>query len=59
MLISDRGARMLVYPLGVSVTAIERAAAGGRVLRGTRLLITMGLAEMKAKGELPKKAAKP
>ncbi len=52
-LVAERGARRLVYPLGVSVTALERAAAGGRVLRGTRALIAAGLERMRAAGELP------
>lgn len=51
-LIVERGARRLVVPLGVSTTAIERAAAGGRVLRGTRALIAVGLEEMRKAGEI-------
>ena len=51
-LIAEHGARRLVVPLGVSLTALERAAAGGRVLRGTRLLIASGLERMREAGEL-------
>lgn len=51
-LIAERGARRLVEPFGVSVTALERAAAGGRVLRGTRALITAGLERLQAAGDL-------
>jgi hypothetical protein len=58
-LIAERGARRLVYPLGVSVTAIDRAAAGGRVLRGTRVLIVAGLERMRATGELPPRGGQP
>lgn len=52
-LIAEHGSRRLVVPLGVSVTALERAASGGRVLRGTRLLIASGLQRMREAGELP------
>jgi hypothetical protein len=55
-LVAERGARRLVTSLGVSLTAIERAAAGGRVLRGTRALIAAGLARMRLSGEFGPKA---
>lgn len=50
VLIAERGARRLLGPLGVSMTALTRAAAGMRVLAGTRLLIRQGLARLAAGG---------
>jgi hypothetical protein len=53
-LIRERGsARRLVEVLGVSAPAIERAAGGGPIHKGTRLLIAMGLDRMRDAGELP------
>lgn len=43
-LIVKRGARRLSVILGPSASALERAAAGARVLRGTREMIRAGLA---------------
>jgi hypothetical protein len=42
-LIALHGARRLVHPLGVSMGTIERAASGGLILRGSRVLIVEGL----------------
>lgn len=58
-LIAERGARRLVVPFGVSMSAIERAAAGSRVLRGTRALIVAGIERMRADDELPDVARLP
>jgi hypothetical protein len=58
-LIAADGARRLVYRIGVSLTALERAASGGRVLRGTSTLIAIGIDRMRAEGELPKEATTP
>ena len=58
-LIAERGrARRLTDSFGVSVTALERAAAGGRVLRGTRTLIAIGIQRLRDAGELPPEAAR-
>jgi hypothetical protein len=56
-LIDRRGVRSLVGSLGVSVTALTRAAAGLRVLAGTRALIVAGLERMRAAGEVPEPEA--
>jgi len=45
-LVAERGARRLSVVLGPSASALERAAAGARVLRGTREMIRGGLALM-------------
>ena len=47
-LIAADGARRLVSRIGVSLTALERAASGGRVLRGTRTLIAIGIEHIRA-----------
>jgi hypothetical protein len=52
-LLAEQSARRLTVPLGVSVTALIRAAAGMRVLAGTRALIRAGLEMVRAAGELP------
>lgn len=56
-LIRERGsARRLVDVLGVSAAALERAAGGGRIHKGTRLLISIGLDKLRDAGGLPRAA---
>lgn len=45
-LVAERGARRLSVVLGPSASALERAAAGARVLRGTREMIRSSLARL-------------
>lgn len=50
---AERGARRLTVPLGISIPAITRAAAGMHVLAGTRAMIRAGLECLREAGELP------
>jgi hypothetical protein len=47
-LIAERGAPALTGIFGASRSSIERAAAGGRVQRGTRELIRLGIERLRA-----------
>ena len=49
--IVEHGARRLVMQLGVSLPAVERAASGGNVLRGTARLILDGLEKLRGDGD--------
>lgn len=51
-LVGQRGATRLAGDLGVERGAIARAAAGDRVLAGTRRLIADGLERLRAAGGL-------
>jgi len=58
-LLAERSAGRLTVPLGISIPAIARAAAGMRILAGTRAMIHIGLDSMGAAGELPENAVPP
>jgi hypothetical protein len=52
-LLADQGARRVKALLGLSIPALTRAAAGLRVLAGTRALIRTAIDRLDAAGELP------